>query len=164
MALSSSASLPATVDRVVALFCSEDFVRQVSEAAGGTLVSYQVTGDLSGSFETQGARSVPSDRLPDFARKFVGATLTMNQQESWSAPAEDGSRTVTISAKISGAPVEASIVQTLRPDGEQTTIEMQGTVTSNIPFFGEKIATAAEPAIGKALNLQVSEARKVLGA
>ncbi|GAA1048184.1 DUF2505 domain-containing protein [Arthrobacter russicus] len=164
MALTSTASLPAPVDRVVALFCSEDFVRQVSEAAGGTLVSYQLTGELSGAFETQAARSVPSDRLPDFARKFVGATLTMNQQESWSAPAADGSRTVSITARISGAPVEASIVQTLTADGAQTTIEMQGTVSSNIPFFGEKIASAAEPAIGKALNLQVSEARKVLDA
>lgn len=164
MALTSTASLPAPVERVVELFSSEDFVRQVSEAAGGTLVSYQLDGELSGAFEIQVARSVPSDRLPEFAQKFVGATLTMNQQENWSAPAADGSREVTISARISGAPVEASIVQKLIADGEQTTIEIQGTVSSNIPFFGEKIANAAEPAIGKALNLQVSEARKVLAA
>lgn len=164
MALTSTASLPATVDRVVALFSSEDFVRQVSEAAGGTLVSFKLDGDVSSEFQTVAARSVPSDRLPDFARKFVGATLTMNQQEKWSAPAGDGSREVNITARISGAPVEAEIVQTLTADGEQTTIEMRGTVSSNIPFFGEKIARAAEPAIGKALNLQVSEAKKVLGA
>ncbi|ABY24695.1 conserved hypothetical protein [Renibacterium salmoninarum ATCC 33209] len=163
MALTSTASLPANVERVVELFASEDFARQVSEAAGGTLESFEISGETSGAFQTTTARSLPSDRLPDFAKKFFGARLTMQQKENWSAPAADGSREVKISAKISGVPVEANLVQRLNADGEQTQIQMAGSVTSSIPFFGEKIAKAAEPAIGKALNLQVSEALKVLG-
>ncbi|WP_285726660.1 DUF2505 domain-containing protein [Psychromicrobium xiongbiense] len=163
MALSSSASLPTDIERVVELFRSVDFVRQVSEAAGGTLESYAVQEDPSGSFEVTLVRAVPSDRLPDIARKFVGASLTLKQKDSWSAPAADGSREVRISATISGAPVEAKAVQRLIAEGAQTRIELDGAVTSSIPFLGDKIVRAAEPAFGKALNLQVSEALKVLG-
>ena len=162
MALSTSASLPASVERIVELFSSEDFVRQVSEAAGGTLESYTVTGDTSGAFSTVVVRSMPTDRLPDLARKFVGAQLNLQQQEEWSAPAADGSREVQISAKISGAPVEAKAVQRIVAEGESTRIDLEGSVTSSIPLFGNKIVQAAEPALGKALNLQVTEARKVL--
>ena len=41
-------------------------------------------------------------------------------------------------------------------------IDLQGTVTSSIPFLGGKIAGAAEPMIGKALSVQAVEARKWL--
>ncbi|NYE96584.1 hypothetical protein FHU41_002834 [Psychromicrobium silvestre] len=162
MALSTSASLSAGVEQVVELFSSEDFVRQVSEAAGGTLESFTLTGDRAAAFSTVSVRSMPTDRLPELAKKFVGARLNVQQQEQWSAPAADGSREVQISAKISGAPVEAKAVQRIVAEGASTRIELEGTVTSSIPLFGNKIVQAAEPALAKALNLQVSEARKVL--
>ncbi|MCU1539683.1 MAG: proteinase inhibitor cystatin, partial [Arthrobacter sp.] len=34
-----------------------------------------------------------------------------------------------------------------------------GTVTSSVPFLGGKIAEAAEPMVGKALNIQAQQAQ-----
>lgn len=166
MTLSSAESLPAPIDRVAELFHSEDFVRRVSEAAGGALVSFRIDGDSTGAFELSVTRTIPTDRLPDFARKVVGTTLNLKQQDSWSAPGPDGSREIRIQASIPGVPVAASAVQRLLPQPGQeqhsTRIELEGFVTSSIPFLGEKIIQAAEPALGKALRLQVSEARTLL--
>ena len=38
-------------------------------------------------------------------------------------------------------------------------VELSGEVKSSIPFLGAKIASAAEPMIGKALNLQATLAQ-----
>ena len=40
-----------------------------------------------------------------------------------------------------------------------TRIELEGTVTSSVPFLGGKIAEAAEPMVGKALNIQSQQAQ-----
>jgi hypothetical protein len=60
--------------------------------------------------------------------------------------------------KIASMPVSGSADQTLRPEGEQTHVTVEGTVVANIPFVGKKIAAAAEPYVGKALSLQAQEA------
>jgi hypothetical protein len=82
----------------------------------------------------------------------------VTQLEDWSAPAADGSRTVQVRLSIAGAPLEVTAVEQLSPEGEDTRVQIEGKVTSSIPFLGGKIASAAEPMIGKALNLQAREA------
>ena len=42
---------------------------------------------------------------------------------------------------------------------ESLRIELEGTVTSSVPFLGGKIAEAAEPMVGKALNIQSTQAQ-----
>jgi hypothetical protein len=54
--------------------------------------------------------------------------------------------------------VDAKAVQQLVADGTSTRVELQGEVSSGIPFLGGKIASAAEPVLAKALNLQASQA------
>ncbi|MDN6178430.1 MAG: DUF2505 domain-containing protein, partial [Micrococcaceae bacterium] len=81
------------------------------------------------------------------------------QEEHWSAPAADGSRTVDITIDVAGAPVTVTAVQKLVTDSEGTTVELKGKVSSSIPFLGPKIASSAEPMLAKVLNLQTSEAR-----
>ena len=44
-------------------------------------------------------------------------------------------------------------------DGGSTRIELEGTVTSSVPLLGGKIADAAEPMVGKALNIQSTQAQ-----
>jgi hypothetical protein len=97
--------------------------------------------------------------MPDIARKFVGESLTVTQLETWDAPAADGSRQSTISLKIAGAPLDVSAVQRLVSADGGTRIELEGNVTSSVPFLGGKIADAAEPMVGKALNIQSQQAQ-----
>lgn len=92
MALSASTTLPHGVDSVTAVFANEDFQRHTSEYVGGTLESFTVAGDIAGEFSTTSVRTLPTTRLPEIARKFVGESLKVTQVENWDAPAADGSR------------------------------------------------------------------------
>ncbi|KRE77390.1 DUF2505 domain-containing protein [Arthrobacter sp. Soil763] len=159
MALSASTTLPHSVESVTAVFVNEDFLRHTSELVGGTLESFAVDGDLAGAFNTTTVRTIPTTRMPDLARKFVGESLKVTQLESWGAPAADGSRESSISLKVAGAPLDVNAVQRLVADGGSTRIELEGTVTSSVPLLGGKIADAAEPMVGKALNIQSTQAQ-----
>ncbi|XAS67933.1 DUF2505 domain-containing protein [Micrococcaceae bacterium Sec5.7] len=159
MALSASTTLPHTVDSVAAVFVDEDFQRHTSELVGGTLESFAVAGDVAGAFSTTSVRTLPTTRLPEIARKFVGERLTVTQVENWDAPATDGSRHSRITLKISGAPIDVTAEQRLVADGASTRVELEGKVTSSVPFLGGKIAEAAEPMVSKALNIQSQQAR-----
>lgn len=159
MALSASTTVNYPASRVAEVFADRDFVEHVSGQVGGTLDEFTVSGPVAQAFEATVVRSVPTDRLPEMVRKFVGQTLSITQHESWSAPAADGSRTVDITMDVAGAPVEVKAVQRLVADGESTTVELTGDVKSGIPFLGGKIAAAAEPFLGKALGLQARQAQ-----
>ncbi len=89
----------------------------------------------------------------------MAKALKVTQLEAWDAPAADGSRLSNITLKVSGAPLDVNAVQRLIADGGGTRIELDGTVTSSVPFLGGKIAEAAEPMVGKALNIQSTQAR-----
>ncbi|MCW1249263.1 DUF2505 domain-containing protein [Acaricomes phytoseiuli] len=173
MPLNSAESLPAPVARVTELLRSEEFIRRVSEATGGSLDSFTLTGDPEGAFELGITRSFPTSELSELVQKFAGARLSIQQNETWAAPGADESREVSIHASVSGAPVEIVATQRLLPDTASaasadsatqsaTRVEVAGTVSCSIPFLGERIAAAAEPALTEALRLQISEARKTL--
>ncbi|MGG5174050.1 DUF2505 domain-containing protein [Pseudarthrobacter sp. J1763] len=159
MALTASTTLPFGVDRVTETFVNEDFLRHTSELVGGTLTSVTRQGELNGEFVITVVRTLPTTRLPEIAKKFVGESLTVTQTESWSAPAADGSRQANISLKVAGAPVDVSAVQKLVAEGTGTRIDLDGKVSSSIPFLGSKTASAAEPMVAKGLKLQASQAQ-----
>lgn len=162
MALTASTTLSATAQRITEVFADEEFIKHVSATVGGELKSFVINGDTSGAFTTKSVRTLPTTRMPEIAKKFVGSSLTVTQEESWSAPAADGARTNTIKLSVAGAPVDVTATQRLVPAGDSTVVELSGEVTSAIPFLGSKIASAAEPVIGKALNLQASLAQEWL--
>ena len=159
MALSATTTLPHSVDSVTAVLVNEDFQRHISQLVGGNLESFSVDGDIAGAFNTTSVRTLPTTRLPEIARKFVGEHLKVTQVENWEAPAADGSRQSNISLKIAGAPVDVTAVQRLVADAGGTRVELEGAVKSSVPFLGGKIAEAAEPMVAKALNLQAAQAQ-----
>ncbi len=162
MALAASTTLSAPAQNVTDVFTNADFVKHVSETVGGELISFTISGPTTAAFTTQTVRTLPTTRMPDIVKKFVGATLTVTQDESWSAPAADGSRTNALTLTVAKAPVDISAVQKLSADGSSTLVELTGEVTSGVPFLGAKIASAAEPVIGRALNLQATLAQEWL--
>lgn len=162
MALTASTTLSATAQRITEVFADEEFIKHVSATVGGELKSFVINGDTAGAFTTKSVRTLPTTRMPEIAKKFVGSSLTVTQEESWSAPASDGARTNTIKLSVAGAPVDVTATQRLVPAGDSTVVELSGEVKSSIPFLGSKIASAAEPVIGKALNLQASLAQEWL--
>lgn len=162
MALAASTTLSATAQSVTDVFANEDFIKHVSETVGGELKSFTISGSTAGAFTTKTVRTLPTTRMPDIAKKVLGSSLTVTQDESWSAPAADGSRTNSIKLSVSGAPVDVTAEQKLVASGESTVVELSGEVKSGVPFLGAKIASAAEPVIGRALNLQATLAQEWL--
>lgn len=158
MALEATTTLNYPVDQVAAVFADEAFQRHVSELVGGKLESFAVDGDSAGAFTATIVRQVPTGRLPELAKKFVGEYVNVTQIEKWSAPEADGSRHSDISVKVAGAPVDVAAVQRLLAEGTTTRLELSGTVSSSIPLLGGKIAEAAEPFVGKALNIEANQA------
>ncbi|WP_346845862.1 DUF2505 domain-containing protein [uncultured Rothia sp.] len=149
MAVNETTTVNATVDQVIEAFASEDFARFACEKLGIGFEDFTVAGDTSGPFTATTTRTISADRVPDIAKKFVSKGLKMTQEDVVSAPAEDGSRTIESDIKVSGMPVTATASQQLVPQGEQTVINVSGDVSCGIPLVGKKIATAAEPYVGK---------------
>lgn len=160
MALNASTTLPHDAKTVTETFTDEGFLRSVSEHVGGSLVSVTVEGSTAGAFILTAVRTLPTDRLPDMAKKFVGQTLTVTQKENWSSPAADGSREASVDLSVAGVPLKVAAQQRLVVIPEGTRVEVDGTVSSSIPFLGDRIAKAAEPMIGKALTIQAGQAGK----
>ncbi len=162
MALNASTTLPYDAAAVTRVFTDEGFLQHMSRHVGGALESLTVDGEITGPFTLTAVRTMPTTRLPDMARKFVGETLRVTQTERWAAPAADGSREARVEMAVAGAPLSVSAVQRLVADGGKTRVDLEGSVSSSIPFLGGKIAGAAEPLIGKALNIQAAEAQRWL--
>ncbi len=115
MAVQESTVINANVEQVIEAFSSEDFARFVCSEVGVEFGSFSVSGDTSAEFTATTERTVPAERVPDIARKFVGNGVAMTQVDTVSAPAADGSRTVSTEVKVNGVPVSAQATQKLTP-------------------------------------------------
>lgn len=157
MALNASTQIPHSVQDVIATLTDRGFAEHLTSKAKGTLTDFTVDGDTSGAFTLTTVRALPTDRVPEMAKKFVGSSVAVTQVEKWSAPDASGSRTASVDITVSGVPVSVSGTETLTAAGEDTTFTVDAKVSSSIPFIGGKIASAAEPYLGKALNMQAAQ-------
>jgi hypothetical protein len=154
MALNATTDLTHAPDAVIATLADRDFAEHLTGLVGGSLKSFEVAGDTAAAFTLTTVRTLPTDRAPEIARKFVGQSVEVTQVESWSAPAADGSREATLKVTVGSLPVSVSGTESLRATAAGSALGVDATVSSSIPFVGGKIASAAEPFISKALSLQ----------
>lgn len=157
MALNASTQMPHSPQEVISTLTDRGFAEHLTTLAKGTLTDFSVTGDVSGAFTLVTVRALPTDRVPDMAKKFVGSSVQVTQTEKWSAPDAAGSRNASVDIAVAGVPVSVSGSETLSATGEGSTFAIDAKVASSIPFIGGKIASAAEPYLGKALNMQAAQ-------
>lgn len=161
MTFKESTSIAHPPADVFTALASEEFNRKVTEGLGGTLVAFERQGEPTGPVAVTMVRSVPVHRLPEsvqkFAGKFLGDKLSVEQQENWSAPAADGSRTGQLVLSVTAVKVTATAEQRLVPTGTGTDVQVDGYVECKIPLVGSKLAEAAEPRVGKVLARQSRE-------
>ncbi|GAA2958977.1 DUF2505 domain-containing protein [Glutamicibacter bergerei] len=162
MALNASTQIAHRADQVIATLADRGFAEHLTSLAKGSLSSFTVDGDTAGAFTLTTVRALPTDRVPDFARKFVGASIDVTQVEQWSAPDAAGNRSATVKITVAGVPVTVSGTESLKAAGESTNFAIDAKVSSSIPFIGGKIASAAEPYLGKALNMQAAQVNEWL--
>lgn len=133
---------PATVDEVWAVMSSTDFQDAKCEATStGTWTSDVATSADRTRITSE--RVLPTDDLPDIARSFVGPSLTISEQQIWSAPATDGSRTAELQVHIKGAPMTLKGTVRLSPNGSGSSQEINGDLKVSVPLIGGKLEKAA---------------------
>lgn len=144
---------PAPPAEVAALLADRSFVEEVCAASGARSWEVEVTGDAAGAFTVTSTRVLPTDELPDVARRFVGETLSLREVDRWDAPGPDGSRTGTLELTVPGAPVRASAALALRGAGSGGTAHsLDGELKASIPLVGARIEKAASVPLLMALD------------
>jgi hypothetical protein len=116
-------------------------------------LSYDVTVDAheDGGITVTSRRELPTDRVPDFVRGFVGSTIKIEQVEEWEAVEADGVRSGSLIADVAGMPVKFTARLSLAASADGTLEVVQGDLKASVPLIGGKVEKAAEPAIKAAV-------------
>jgi hypothetical protein len=102
-------------------------------------------------------RELPTDRIPDFAKKFVGATITVVQTETWHPAAADGARTADVRGEIRGTPASFSGTAALTPSGSGTVQSADLEVKVAVPLVGKRV----EPYIAEAIEASMTKEQEI---
>lgn len=134
---------------VFAMLSDPEFIERKCLASGSIEASAEVTTEDAGT--TIVSRRVLPAKLPGFAKKFVGDTLTLIETQKWSDP-DAGERTGTFVVDFGNNPISFGGSVTLRPDGPGTRVEYVGDIKCSVPFVGGKIEKVAEDWITRYLD------------
>ena len=151
MELKLSASYDATPEEVFAIVTDATFREQACEKTKA--LSYNVEVTKSGSDTVvKVRREMPSDGVPDFAKKFVGETLTLVQTETWHAAKPDGSRDADVSGEIVNTPVTLKGTASITGSGGQAVQAIDLDVKVAVPLIGKKMEPFVVDAIKAGLQ------------
>ena len=139
----------AAPDEVFAMLSDPAFVEAKCLASGSIEASAETTDEDVAT--TIVSRRVLPAKLPGFAKKFVGETVTLIETQKWSQPV-DASRSGTFMVDFGNNPISFNGDVTLQPDGEGTRVEYVGAIKCTVPFVGGKIEGVALEWITKYLD------------
>ncbi len=159
MRLSAEIRYDADPRAVFAMLTDTAFQDRKCEATGALDHEVEIQEFDDGSATITTRRTMPTDRVPDFIRSFVGQTLLVVQNDDWGPAAPDGSREGTIVVEIQGAPVRLAGSLALSPQGGQSVELIEGDVKASVPLVGGKIEKAIEPALQGAIKVEQREGR-----
>ena len=143
-------SLPASPADVLRLWLDPSFHERRCEAAHA--LRYEVvvepTGATSAPATVRTTRDLPTDRLPDLARSFVGQTLTLVERIEWT---DDHSASVHVS--VPGAPITLTGAYALgAAPGGGSRLVIRAEVKAAVPVIGRKIEKMVMPVMQSALD------------
>lgn len=157
MELKLSASYDATPEEVFAIITDATFREQACEKTKA--LSYDVrVSESGGDTIVRVSREMPTDDVPDFARKFVGQTLTLIQTETWHAAAADGSRKADVVGEISNTPVILKGTASIS-GGAHAVQAIDLDVKVAVPLIGKKMEPFVVDAIRSGLQKEHDLAR-----
>lgn len=166
MAIEAEKIIPHSASEIVGAYASRAFHEHLAQKVGSELKSFEVNGTPESGFTVITHQAMSTDKLPDIAKKAVrGASISVTVTDKWGAPDESGSRRADTTVEIAGVPVSGTASQTLhaRSDAETKSV-VRGDVSVKIPLIGGKVKAAAEPYIGKFVEVQAKEVSKFIDA
>lgn len=130
----------APADDVFAMLSDVAFIERKCLASGSIEASAEATPEGDGV--TLVSRRVLPAKLPSFAKRFVGETVTLVETQRWSAPV-DSTRTADFVVDFGNNPIAFHGSIELRADGPGTRVEYTGTIKCSVPLIGGRIEGVA---------------------
>lgn len=127
----------ASADAVWEMLCSRDYVDAKYQALGDQSTEVQTFDVADSSIVLRVERIVPAD-LPDFAKKVLGDTNKLIQNENWSASG-DG-YLCDLKIEFPGKPLHVTGRLEVKPTGDATSdwhVDME--IKAGVPLIGGKL-------------------------
>ena len=160
MELRAETDYPAPPEAVFALLCDEAFRSAVCEATHA-LSHHVEVGTSDGDVTVRTTRVMPAE-VPDFVRRIVGETLTVEQAERWGPAEASGARSAGITVTVTGQPAGMTGSRRLEGTANGTHESVRGDVKVRVPFVGARIEPEIADAIKAAIRKEGDLARQWL--
>jgi hypothetical protein len=155
MKLRESLQLPLSASAAAAMYADPAYPPIRQQILEATSADATVQGDPTGAFTVTTELAMPTDRVPDMARPFIGSSLTVREIQTWSAPGGDGARTGSMELTVVGTPAGVTAQLRMSPQGESAcTVEIDGDLTAKVPLVGSRLEKAALPYASKVLRAE----------
>lgn len=155
MKISETVEHAASPDEVFAMFCDVGYQQLKCERSGALDHDVAIEVDDHGSTVIVTTRQLPTTDFPDFARKFVGETVTVVETQEWGASTDGDEREAALTVEIPSTPVKLTGAARLTAhDGGGTAHVVDGELKANIPLLGSKIESAVAPFLIKAIRME----------
>lgn len=143
---------------VFAMMTDPAFQSQKLTDSGATGQEANVSVDeQSGKARIVTRRDLPSQDLPDFAKRFVGGALSIREVYDFAPAEQDGSRDGTLEVTVDGAPIGMRGTVRVAPDGSSassTVVTIEGDLKVRVPLVGNKVEQAAAPWVTKGMQTE----------
>ncbi|HLQ80100.1 MAG TPA: DUF2505 domain-containing protein [Brachybacterium sp.] len=160
MKLRETLTLPLSAAGAMVMYADPEYTAIRRSTLGAARAGSSVEGSPAGSFTVRTELSMPTDRVPDMVRPFVGSSVTIHETQSWSAPEADGGRQGTMTLEVAGTPAGLTGSLRLRPGGEDScSVEIDGDLVAKIPLLGARLEKAAMPYVSTVLRAEERSAR-----
>jgi uncharacterized protein DUF2505 len=147
-------NVPAAPAALFGLLTNEEFLRGYASAGA---VSFDVgVHSADGVTTTRVSRTLPTDKMPSVARRFVGSTIQVVEIIAWlqvSAATWHGDAAVDIA--VSGRDARFRGRAVLEPAGAGARYFLSGDVVIKVPLVGGTVEKLAADALLKAVDAQV---------
>lgn len=156
MKLNETLTLPLSAQGAAAMYADPQYPQFRARTLGATTASSTVEGDpQQGPFTVRTELTLPTDRVPDMVRKFVGQTVTVRETQGWSAAESEGARTGTMSIEVVGTPASMTADLRLAPTGTgSSTVSIDGDLVAKVPLLGPRLEKAAVPYVSTVLRAE----------
>ena len=96
--------------------------------------------------------------IPDFAKKFLGESTQVTQQDAWDLDRKTG----RLDIEIKGVPVKATADMVLKDEGKGSANNLKWNVSCGIPLVGGKLEKVVADDIQAKSKADIAASRKIL--
>lgn len=131
------------------------FIDHRVEASRPLKYEASTSGSARGPLVIKTRRTLPTTRIPDAFKRFVGQGIELELSEGWAAPDTAGNRDGELTLNVVGLPAKASGSVALRATGtDSCTLSYSGDLSVSIPLVGGKVEKVAVEAVSQALEVE----------